>query len=230
MSLTGFKKNNSIAQFQELMRRTYSVQDDRYYSLWDLLINQERFAMRALKGIRKKDRKKLKANLSIALSWMMTIASRLHVDVEKITWKRFPFACSYCKSVPCICAKKKSFRKVSFGRKPSKKPETLADFQEMFFLIYPPKGRTLEKAGIHLAEEIGELSEAVMCYFGEHKKRQFEQIEIEIADYVSCVFGIANSAEISLADELAKIFFHGCQVCHKVPCECNFSFVGKYSS
>lgn len=230
MSITGFKKNNSIAQFQELMRRTYSVPDDRYYSLWDLLINQERFAMRALKGIRKGDLKKLKNNLAIAFSWMMTIGNRLHIDVEKETWKRFPFACSYCKSAPCRCKKEKEQKDKKSPIMPRKKPETLSDFQKMFGIIYPSERRTLEEAGIHLAEEIGELSEAILCYCGEHKKRQFKKIEIEIADYVSCVFGVTNSARVDMATELSKIFHHGCQVCHKVPCGCNFSFVGKYKS
>lgn len=228
--MTGFNRNNSIFHFQELVHRIYSIPDDRFFSLWDLLANHERFAMRALKGIRKKDRKKLRLNLAIAFSWMMTISNRLHIDVEKVIWNRFSFACSYCKSVPCACTKNKSFRKIIFSKKFSKKPRTLADFQEMFFLIYPPQRRTLEEAGIHLAEEIGELSEAVLCYFGEHRKKQFEQIGIEIADYASCVFGVANSAEINLANELARMFYKGCQACHKIPCGCNFSFVGKYKS
>ena len=115
--------------------------------------------------------------------------------------------------------------KVSF-----KKPKTLADFQKMFAAVYPIQERTIEEAGIHLAEEIGELNEAVICYYGEHKRSQFRQIEIEIADYISCVFGIANSANMDLAAELSKMFYHGCQVCHKIPCGCNFYFVRKYKS
>lgn len=213
------------------MKKTYSVPDDRFYSLNDLLINQERFAMRALKGIRKKDRTKLKKNLSVAFSWMMTIGNRLHIDVEDATLKRFPFACSYCKEAPCRCKKnykeKKKIKDVLNGRNDVLR---LADIQEMFEAIYPSGRRTLEEAGIHLAEEIGELGEAILYYFGEHKKNQFKRIEIEIADYVSCIFGVANSANINMALELSKMFKNGCQVCHNIPCQCNFSFVGKYKS
>lgn len=213
------------------MKKTYSVPDDRFYSLGDLLINQERFAMRALKGIRKNDKTRLKNNLAIAFSWMMTIGNRLHVDIEKVTYLRFPYSCSYCRKVPCRCKKNsKEIRKAEVRKNKYQKPLTLADFQGMFEIIYPSEKRTLADAGIHLAEEIGELSEAVLCYFGEHKKSQFEKIEMEIADYISCVFGIANSAKIKMSDELEKIFRHGCQVCHKVPYGCNFSFVGKYKS
>lgn len=213
------------------MKKTYSIPDDRFYSLNDLLINQERFAMRALKGIRKQDRTKLKENLSVAFSWMMTIGNRLHIDIEDITLKRFPFTCSYCNEAPCRCKKnykeKKKIKNVLSGRD---KALRVADVQEMFEKIYPSRRRTLEEAGIHLAEEIGELGEAILYYFGEHKKSQFQQIEVEIADYVSCVFGVANSAKIDISLELAKMFRNGCQVCHSIPCRCNFSFVGKYKS
>jgi len=213
------------------MKKTYSIPDDRFYSLNDLLINQQRFAMRALKGIRKKDRAKLKKNLIVAFSWMMTISGRLHIDIEKITLKRFPFACSYCGEAPCKCQKNyKEKKKIKSESSRENKPLNLVDMQEMFEAIYPSRRRTLEEAGIHLAEEIGELGEAILYYFGEHKKRQFEQIEIEIADYVSCIFGIANSANINMALEFSKMFKKGCQVCHKIPCNCNFSFVSKYQS
>lgn len=227
--MQGFRKNYSIRQFQELMKKTYSVPDDRFYSLNDLLINQERFAMRALKGIRKRDMAKLKKNLSVAFSWMMTIGNRLHIDIENITLKRFPSACSYCSAAPCRC--KKNYKEKKKNKSATQKSALkLKNMQEMFESIYPSERRTLEEAGIHLAEEMGELGEAILYYFGEHKKSQFEQIEIEIADYVSCVFGVANSAKIDMSLELARMFKYGCQVCHNIPCRCNFSFVGKYKS
>lgn len=211
------------------MKKTYSIPDDRFYSLNDLLINQERFAMRALKGIRKKDKARLKKNLAVAFSWMMTIGNRLHIDIEDVTLKRFPLACSYCQKAPCKCKKNyKEKKKNILGRQ--KRFSELADFQKMFEEIYPSSRRTPEEAGIHLAEEIGELGEAILYYFGEHKKSQFKQIEVEIADYVSCIFGVANSAKINMAEELSGIFKNGCQVCHNIPCKCNFSFVGKYKS
>ena len=53
-------QNFTLTQFQNLIGDIYAVPDDRQFSIFDLLANQERFAMRALKGIRKKDLKKLK--------------------------------------------------------------------------------------------------------------------------------------------------------------------------
>lgn len=97
----------------------------------------------------------------------------------------------------------------------------------MFRLIYPVKSRTLADAGVHLAEEMGEVAEAIHHYYGQHLHRQFNDIRYEIADFMSCAFGVANSAEINVAEELGKMFSNNCHVCHKAPCVCSFSFVSK---
>jgi NTP pyrophosphatase (non-canonical NTP hydrolase) len=225
-----YSKKESLSKFQELIQKIYGLPDDRLFSLWDLVSNQERFTMRALKGIRKNDKNKLSKNLLISFSWLMAIANRLHLDVEEETWKRFPARCSYCGTKPCSCKKQKASPKARFIRNINLKPGSLSGFQKMFSDIYPASGRSLSEAGVHLAEEMGELSEAIHCFLGEHKKNQFDQIGIEIADFISCVFGVANSAKIDVAGELAKMYFKNCHVCHEVECRCNFNFVGKYRS
>ena len=225
-----FSSKDSLSDFQSLINDIYSLPDDRLFSLWDLVSNQERFTMRALKGIRKNDVKKIKTNLLIAFSWMMAVANRLKVDVEDIAWNRFPARCSYCGSNPCVCKKTKSSKKVNFKRNIALKPGSLAGFQKMFASIYPPSSRNILEAGVHLAEEMGELSEAIHRFLGEHKKNIFQEIEIEIADYISCIFGVANSANIQIAKELEKMYWKNCHVCHELPCECNFTSVGKFKS
>lgn len=225
-----FSSKQSLSHFQSLIQEIYGLPDDRLFSLWDLVSNQERFTMRALKGIRKEDPEKIKANLLIAFSWMMAVANRLKIDVEDITWSRFPFRCSYCGQNPCQCRRIKSKKKAKFFRDISRKPGTLAGFQKMFASIYPASARNLFIAGVHLAEEMGELSEAIHRFVGEHKKNLFREIEVEIADYMSCVLGVANSANIQVAKELEKMYWKNCHVCHRLPCECNFSSVGKFKS
>ncbi|HLM84377.1 MAG TPA: hypothetical protein VK254_04200 [Candidatus Bathyarchaeia archaeon] len=225
-----FSSKQSLSDFQRLIEDIYSLPDDRLFSLWDLVSNQERFTMRALKGIRKGDAKKTKNNLLVAFSWMMAVANRLKVDVENETWDRFPMKCSYCGHSPCGCKKIKSSAKARFKRKIELKPGSLAGFQKMFAAVYPPESRDLFVAGVHLAEEMGELSEAIHRFLGEHKKNIFREIEVEIADYISCIFGVANSADIQVAKELEKMYWQNCHVCHKLPCECNFTSVGKFKS
>jgi len=225
-----FSKNQSLAQFQEFINNVYGLADDRLFSLPDLLSNQQRFTMRALKGIRKDDRKKLKYNLLIAFSWLMAVANRFHINLEAQLWRRFPMLCSYCGKRPCACKKIRPKKRVKVIVRRSLKPKTLAAFQGMFRQIYPPDSRTLADAGVHLAEETGEASEMVHVFLGEHKWKQFGRVGEELADYTSCLFGVANSAKIDIAWELEKIYHRNCHVCHEAPCVCGFSFVAGFKS
>jgi NTP pyrophosphatase (non-canonical NTP hydrolase) len=222
-----FKSDHSLKQFQEMIGNIYGLPDDRLFALWDLLSQQQRFSMRALKGIRKKDKEKIKFNLLISISWLMAIANRLHVDIEKEVWRQFPNMCSYCGKKPCACMKIKTPHRRKINGDMTKRPQSLKATQEMFEEIYPSKSRTLEDAGIHFAEEMGEVSEAIHNYLGQHKKKLFEEIKLEMADYISCAFGVASSAGIDLTVELEKFYYENCHVCHKAPCVCSFSSISE---
>lgn len=219
-----------MTDFQNFINGVYGVPDDRMFSIPDLLSNHERFTMRALKGLRKGDTKKLKANLLISFSWLMAIVNRLHINIENVTWERFPFCCSYCAKAPCQCKEIKPKKRKITPANTVLKPKTLHGFQRMFYEIYPPSKRSLQHAGVHLAEEIGEVSEAVYVFLGEHRELEFKEIQNEIADCISCFFAMANSADINVAKELAETFINNCHVCHNAPCTCNFSFIAKYRS
>ena len=225
-----FPENESLRYYQRLTKDVYTIPSDRYFSVPDLLMNQQRFTMRALKGIRKGDQKKLVRNLLIAFCWGMAIPNRFQFDIEDLVWRRFPMLCSYCGTRPCSCRKMKPTKRLRIRRVKALRPKRLLDFQKMFLEIYPPETRTLQHAGVHLGEEMGEVSEAVHTYFGEHKKKQLEAVKEEIADYLSCIFGVANSAGINIARESAKMFSKNCYVCHKIPCECAFSFISTFKS
>ena len=97
----------------------------------------------------------------------------------------------------------------------------------MFEEVYPANGRTLADAGVHLAEEVGEVSEAVHNYLGQHQEKLFTEVKLELADFFSCAFGVANSAHIDVAQELAKMYENGCHICHQTPCTCSYSEVTK---
>jgi len=181
--------------------------------------------MRALKGIRKGDRGKLEKNLMVALAWLMAIANRLHINLEEDVWNRFPALCSYCGSAPCVCKKEKVIERKKIIVDDSDKPQNLKDMQVMFNTIYPPDGRSLADAGVHLAEEMGEVSEAVHNFLGQHVQEQFDEVQLEMSDFFSCVCGVANSAQINISESLEKMFYENCHVCHKAPCECSFDSV-----
>ena len=220
----------SLRQFQERIREIYSLPDDRHYSVLDLLVQVQRFTMRVLKGIRTGDKKKLRVNLLIASTWVMAIANRLHIDVEEQVWKRFPAVCSYCGFAPCKCKKIHPEKRAKIKIGSSHRPKDIVGFQNMFRSIYPPEERTLSNAGVHLAEETGEVSEAVHNFFGQHLQKQFDEIGLEIADYISCIFGVANSVSLDMASALGRMVKDGCHVCHKTPCICTFSGVIAFKS
>ena len=222
-----FKKNGTIRNFQEFVSDVYALPDDRLYSIWDLLTQEQRFSMRALKGIRKDDNEKIRINLVISLSWLMAIANRLHIDIEDEVWYRFPQRCSYCGKLPCACKAIKSSTRARFRRNYTLRPHGLGAFQKMFGDIYPADSRTLADAGVHLAEEVGEVSEAIHNFLGQHLQIQFDEVKLEIADLVSCIFGVANSARIDLSKELTEMYADNCHVCHRSPCACGFSEVIK---
>ena len=220
--MASIQKDTTINKYQDFIREIYGLNNDRYFSVGDMLTQIQRFAMRGLKGIRKADRNKIKTNLLISLSWFMSLVNQLHIKIEEEIWKRFPYHCSYCASCPCCCKEKhlKERQKVFIDE--NKRPKTLEEFQNMFKKIYPPESRSQEDAGIHLAEELGEFSEAILTYLGQHRDADFENIALEAADLFSCFMGVFNSAGINLAEELSLMFSENCHICKKSPCQCSF--------
>ena len=224
------RPDQSLQQFQSGVAAMYGLADDRHYSIFDLLTQLQRFTMRVLKGIRKGDDEKLRTNLLISCTWLMAIANRLHINVEDQVWERFPALCSYCGLAPCKCKKIHPEKRAEIKHDHSQRPANIKGFQEMFRSVYPPESRTLLDAGVHLAEETGEVSEAIHNFLGQHLQKQFDEIEKEIADYVSCLFGVANSASIDIAPALHDMFKDGSHVCHRTPCTCTFSEVTAFRS
>lgn len=228
--MPSIKSNITIREYQDFVNEIYGISNDRHFDLWDMLSNIERFTMRSLKGIRKKDYNKTKINIIISLSWFLSLLNRLHIDLEDATWKRFPYLCSYCATCPCSCKEMKIKSRKHVTIDDSKRPSNLRDFQMMFKKIYPTEMRTIEHAGIHLAEEMGEFSESVLRYTGEHKTELFEEVISESADIFSCMLSLFNSLDIDVAKELSETFSNNCHVCHKCPCECSFNFIVNFDS
>jgi len=224
------KPTTTIKEYQQFVQDVYGLQNARYFSLQDMLTNVERFITRGLKGIRKGDAQKTKLNLMIALSWFMSMMNQLHIDIEEEVWRRFPYMCSYCAHCPCVCKAKKiqTRQKVTIDAK--KRPKTMADFQKMFGEIYPASGRTLDHAGVHLAEEMGEIAEAILMYRGSHADEGFKNVILECADFVSCVMGVFNSLNIDVAKEVSQEFSKNCHVCKQAPCVCSFAEVMQFKS
>ena len=220
----------SIQQFQFFVKDVYEMQNNRHFDIGEMLNHIQRFGMRGIKGIRKKDVEKIRKNLIISFSFFMSILNRLNVDIEDEIWKRFPHVCSYCNSCLCSCKEKKSvFRQIVYIDG-SKRPHTLAGFQKMFNEVYPASSRTLEHAGVHLAEETGEFSEAIWAYRSNRTEEEFKGVMFEAADYFSCLVGVFNSLNINFAEEISKFYRHNCHACRNSPCECSYEIIKNYKS
>lgn len=223
-------QDTSIKQLQSFIKDVYSLPNDRHFDLSEMLCNVQRFAMRGLKGIRKGEVERVKKNLLISFSWFVSMLNRLHIDIEDEVWKRFPDLCSYCGTRPCSCKAQKIDKRQKVPVDQSHRPGTLAGFQKMFNSIYPSSTRTLEHAGVHLAEEIGEFSEALLAYRGERTNEDFQEVMLEAADYFSCMMGVFNSLGIDVAQELSKMYPNNCHECFSVPCVCGFVKIKSFKS
>ncbi len=228
--MVSLSKNATLSEYADFIYAVYGVPNDRYYSLWDMLINIQRFSMRGIKGIRKGNTEKMKLNILIALSWYASLMNRLHIRTEDIVWERFPYLCSYCGKLPCACKADKINERQKIIIDNSKKPQKIEDFQLMFRKIYPPENRSKEEAAIHLAEEVGELSEAFHIYMGDRSNSKLQEIHLESADLFSCIMGVMNSFDLDCAEELSTMFSNNCHFCNAIPCVCSFETVSYFRS
>lgn len=228
--MASFKDSSTLKDYQDFVRQVYDLPNDRHFNTSDMMANMERFLMRGLKGIRKKDEQKVTLNMIISSSWLMSLLNQLHIDIEKETWERFPHLCSYCASCPCSCKEKKVNQRQKIIRNDGLKPKSLRGFQEMFEEIYPSSRRTIQDAGIHLAEEMGELAETILVYRGVRKQADFDNLKLEAADLMSCFMGVFNSLGLSFPKELSLHYSDNCHRCHKAPCACTFSDVMNFKS
>ena len=227
MSIT---KAMTISEYAAFVSSVYSVANDRYYTLWDMLTNIQRFTMRAIKGVRKRNAEKAELNTVLALSWFTSLMNQLHIDMGGIIWNRFPYVCSYCGGAPCRCKEEKVKKRKKIVGKESMRPKTLEQYQIMFARIYPPGSRTLEHAAIHFAEETGELSEAFHAYMGDRSPAHLEQVYLESADFFSCGMGLLDSLGANWVEEVSKVFPYGCHACRSIPCRCTFESVVRFKS
>jgi len=226
--------NTTVQGVQRFVRYVYGPADSRFFGPDELLSNVLRFTMRGLKGIRKGDQDKAALNLVISFAWFVSLMNTLDVDILKETWRLFPGICPYCRSAPCKgkqCKKRGGTRVPDLSRSAhGRRPTTLTGLQLMFNRIYPASARGLYQAGIHLAEEVGELVESFLAYKGTHKDKDFDNVIVESIDYLSCLLGTFSSLQVRLSRELAASFSNNCHVCHLLPCKCSFDTIVGFTS
>ncbi|MCB0999029.1 MAG: pyrophosphohydrolase [Acidimicrobiales bacterium] len=90
----------------------------------------------------------------------------------------------------------------------------LATLQEVIEGTYGDRDRArgVPSTVAWLAEELGELAQAV-------RKGTVEQQRHEFADVLAWVASLANQLDIDLSDAISR-YAHGCPRCDAMPCGC----------
>ena len=212
----------SLEMFQEFNWKIYQLNDDRHCSsVVDIISYLHRDITRILKAVRKEKHQELEKRICVTFRWAFAVASRLHINVAHEMWKRFPGCCPYCKGAVCDCKERADSRQALTAARD--RPESLRDWQKMFAAIYP--NNKLQDSVMHLAEEIGELSEAIRNFFAVHSDEAFNNIAEEIVDIFANLLGTANCLDFDVAALLADYYKDGCPKCQQCPCRCGYIVV-----
>src|ERR1700685_260000 len=165
------------------------------------------------------DRKKKREDVTVvdalckALGWYFPLLAKLRVrSVEEIIFRKYPYACPYCRLAPHQDAQCKVVRgtdrtvnhtalKEAYLRNASRRPAGLHAWQKMFQDIYPRDTEDRGRSTIGLFEELGELAEAIRVF-----ERHPGYCAGEAADTFSYLMGIANEVEIRLAQDEGQKF------------------------
>lgn len=208
----------ALDEFQALNMEIYLVPNDRDFSNARMFSRLHHHITQILKAVRKEKYENIEYHLCMSFSWVVALLNRFHIDLATEMWKFFPGICPYCKTAPCSCKKERAKERQDVDEKTNGKPPTfLSDWQTMFAKIYP---NVVMVSAIHLAEEAGEVDEAIENYSATHDHLWFDKVAEELVDVVTNIFGVANCLKLDLADGLAGYFSQGCPKCHGVPCTC----------
>lgn len=172
-----------------------------------------------------------------ALAWWLTLCGKMGVkSVEDMIWDKFPGVCPYCQESrhnPDVCTERKAAsggapwpQLADIGKK-ANRPKRLKDWQLMFSTIYPVQ--QTEEFGpsfARLAEELGELAEAVRVFRAE--PGYFLSEAADVFAWLMHIQNIVDSkAHVPLAKrgealELAftKAYPDSCIACGKKQCAC----------
>ncbi len=90
-----------LRKWQEIIRKTYYQKDKRRgVDLTFIWLVEE--LGEVAEALRKRDKEKLKEELSDLLAWTMSLANLLDIDLEE-AMDRYRNGCPKCGRIPCVC-------------------------------------------------------------------------------------------------------------------------------
>jgi len=91
-----------IAEFQDLIRRTYHARDVKRGLDKDFLWFTEEVGELA-EAVRRRDPAMVTEEIADVLAWLCTVASISGVDVQEAALAKYGKGCPRCASIPCAC-------------------------------------------------------------------------------------------------------------------------------
>lgn len=188
---------------------------------------------------RKKKREAFDIDIALckALGWFFPLMAKFRVrSVESLIFRKYPYACPYCRQAPHIDQKCKTVRgtestvdhralREAYTQNIHRLPHSLDSWQQMFSDIYPRNVEDKARSTIGLFEELGELAEAIRVF-----DRYPKYFAGEAADVFSYLMGIANEHALraeqnddrrfSLDDMMMRAFPGLCVQCGSQVCVC----------
>ena len=163
-----------------------------------------------------------------AIGWYFPLLAKFRVrSVEELVYRKYPFACPYCRlerhndavcktvrgTAPTVNHEALRQKRAENNRR---RPSALNDWQEMFQIIYPRSTEDRSaRSTLGLMEELGELAEAVRV-FDRHPK----YFAGEAADVFSYLMGIANEHSLRMQQEGKGPFSFEAELLRRYPGLC----------
>lgn len=93
----------TLAEFQDLIRRTYHERDARRGVDRNFLWFTEEVGELA-EAVRRGERDMIREEAADVLAWLSTILSLTGVDLQEAALAKYGKGCPRCASIPCSCA------------------------------------------------------------------------------------------------------------------------------
>ena len=216
------RKPVRLSQWQAMFDELYGQHNERLDAnvIW---LHVMRWGGEVAKDFRTEEYSELKAHVPDLFSWLCAFASRKALELEQVTWAKYPGVCPYCRrSKGCICiAEGHSIDATAlqnFRATPS--PGSLDSWRVMFRDIYGPANKVQSRSavGFHLMEEIGEMADALL-------KPDSAEVGNALADVIAWLMAIYTAAERELGPSMSEAvwasFPYKCRHCKKNACQCH---------
>lgn len=193
----------------------YGSQDDRLYETEDIIYYHQKFLLRFFENKNTGDQRGMEECLAVATAWFTALLNRFHVDLEYNLAKRYSYKCPFCLEMPCVCATQGSPQKT--GRPTSRKPQDLAQWQEVIKKIYPDKSSNLDFDLLLKQDKLHHLFRHFRKQMG---RTLIKDIEAGCADYFVSILRVFNALDLDAGKIFIEFYADGCYICHQTPCQC----------